>query len=201
MYVSCDGKNKNLNIAWFGIFSAIVALLTFTPLGYIPLGAVSATTVHVPVIIVSIIFGPLFGSAMGLVMGMLCLFRAVTMPSAITDVFFMNPIISVLPRICIGVVVSLTFEFLKKLLKQRKLCKHISIAISAILGTLTNTVLVLFFLVLFHGDKISVGISQAIPYIVASVFAINGLLEIIVAVVLSIPICIALFKLKDKIKM
>ncbi len=191
---------KNLNITFFGVFSAVIAILTFTPLGYIPLGAVSATVLHIPVIIAAIVFGPVFGCGIGFVMGVLCLLKALTMPSAVTDVLFINPLISVLPRICIALVSSYAFVFLHNILKKYKLGQCFSIAISAVLGTLTNTILVLFFLILLYGDKISVALSQAVPYIIATVLALNGFVEIIIAVILAIPICSALLKLKDKMK-
>ncbi len=192
-----DISSKNLKMAWFGIFSAIIALLTFTPLGYIPLGAVSATTVHIPVIIASIVFGIYFGAGLGFVMGVLCILRAVTMASAPTDLFFMNPVVSVLPRICIGLVAASVFTLSKRILKSCKKRESIAVAISAALATLTNTVLVLFFLVLLYGEKISVSLSQALSFIIASIIAINGIVELVTAILISVPVCLALYKLKS----
>ena len=58
---------------------------------------------HVPVIIGAVIEGPVVGAAVGLIFGLTSLFKAFTEPT-ITSFCFMNPIISVLPRVLIGIV-------------------------------------------------------------------------------------------------
>ena len=40
------------------LFSAIIIIMAFTPLGYIPLGVINATIIQIPVIIGSLFCGP-----------------------------------------------------------------------------------------------------------------------------------------------
>ena len=47
----------------------------FTPFGYIPLGFMNATIIHVPVIIGAIILGPKYGGFLGLVFGITSLWK------------------------------------------------------------------------------------------------------------------------------
>ena len=62
------------------MLSAITAVLTFTPIGMIPLPPplLSVTTVHIPVIVAALAEGPLVGLLVGLVFGLCSLIRAFT---------------------------------------------------------------------------------------------------------------------------
>ena len=58
-------KTRDLVLA--AVIAAIIVIMAFVPfLGYIPLGFMNATTVHIPVIIGAIILGPKYGAFMGL---------------------------------------------------------------------------------------------------------------------------------------
>ena len=84
------------------ILGAITVVLSITPLGLIPLGLINATTMHIPVIIAAIIEGPLVGALVGLIFGVSSLANAILRPNPISFVFY-NPLISILPRILIGI--------------------------------------------------------------------------------------------------
>lgn len=193
-------SKATIDLTKLAIFSAIIILLTFTPLGYIPLGSVSATIIHIPVIIGSIILGTKYGAILGSVMGFFSLSRAAVMPTSPLDVLFLNPLVSVLPRILLGITAASVFIWLKKLLKNKKISNPLSIGISAACATIVNTVTVLSLLVLLYKDEIQIASSSVLSFIVGSIFAINGIIELVSAVALSIPISIALLKIQnDKI--
>lgn len=85
------------------MLGAITIVLSLTPLGLIPLGFINATTMHIPVIIGAIAEGPIVGGLVGLIFGVSSLLNALLRnPSPVSFVFY-NPIISVLPRILIGI--------------------------------------------------------------------------------------------------
>ena len=65
-------KNKKTkDLILYAMFIAIEMLLVFIPfLGYIPIGPLRATTLHIPVIIAGIILGKKGGSIIGLVFGL-----------------------------------------------------------------------------------------------------------------------------------
>lgn len=190
-------KANTLTLAQLGIFSGLIILLTFTPLGYLTIGPISATTIHIPVIIGAIVLGPKSGTILGGVMGVFCLIRAATMPVGPLDVLFINPVISVLPRILIGLVAALVFIGLKKVMKG-KASTAVSAGIAAAAGTLTNTIFVLGLLVLFYSEQIQVSASGAVSFIILTILSVNGIAEIVGAVVLAIPISIALLKMKER---
>lgn len=191
-------SKNTVDLTKLAIFSAIIILLTFTPLGYIPLGSVSATIIHIPVIIGAIVLGIKYGAVLGTVMGLFSLARAAVMPTSPLDVLFLNPLVSVLPRILLGITAATVFIWLKKLLKNKKFANPLSIGVAAACATIVNTVTVLGLLVLLYKDEVQVTSSNALSFIIGSIFAINGIIELVSAIVLSIPISIALLKLENK---
>ncbi len=191
-------KSNTLTLAQLGVFSAIIIVLTFTPLGMIPLGPVSATTVHIPVIIGAIVLGLKSGAILGGVLGVSSLLRALAMPASPLDPLFVNPVISVLPRICIGIVAALVFSALHRWIKG-KASVPVSAGVAAVAGTLTNTILVLGLLVLIYPDSMGTDASRVFSVILTSIVAVNGIVEILSAVVLAIPVSAALFKLQQRL--
>lgn len=100
-------------LAEIGILISIVIILSFTPLGFIPIGPIYATTVHIPVIISGILLGPFSGAVVGLSFGIMSMLKAIITPNVLSFIN-LNPIVSVLPRILIGVSAGI---FYKKLCK------------------------------------------------------------------------------------
>ena len=68
-------ENKTRNLVLAAVFMAIIIIMAFTPFGYIPLGFMNATIIHVPVIIGAIILGPKYGGFLGLVFGITSLWK------------------------------------------------------------------------------------------------------------------------------
>ena len=67
-------KTRDLVLA--AVIAAIIVIMAFVPfLGYIPLGFMNATTVHIPVIIGAIILGPKYGAFLGLTFGLTSLWK------------------------------------------------------------------------------------------------------------------------------
>ena len=94
------------------ILGAITVVLSITPLGLIPLGLINATTMHIPVIIAAIVEGPLVGALVGLIFGISSLANAIIRPNPVSFVFY-NPLISILPRILIGITSYYAYNALK----------------------------------------------------------------------------------------
>ncbi len=92
----------NQKLVKAAVLGAITIVLGLTPLGLIPLGVINATTMHIPVIIAAIIEGPVVGALVGLIFGLFSLVNAFVRPTPIAFAFY-NPLISILPRILIGI--------------------------------------------------------------------------------------------------
>ncbi|MTI46512.1 ECF transporter S component [Sporosalibacterium faouarense] len=101
-------------MAIIGVLGGISMLLGLTPLGFIPVGPTNATIMHIPVIIGAIIEGPIVGAMVGLIFGIFSLIRAFTAPTVISPVFY-NPLVSILPRVLIGISAFYSYALFKRL--------------------------------------------------------------------------------------
>lgn len=160
-----------------GVMGALAIFLGWTHLGFIPWVAGAALTImHVPVILGAVLEGPIVGTAIGLIFGLFSLLQAVLAPTGPVDVWFQNPVISVLPRLFIGVVAWLGYKALKNLNEP------LALAVAGILGTLTNTVLVLG----------AIGLFKHLPWAALPPIAIaNGLPEAVLAAILTVAVVVA----------
>ncbi|PSJ32290.1 membrane protein [Peptostreptococcus russellii] len=161
-----------------GVLSGICIMLSITPLGFIPIGPVNATIMHIPVIIGAVIEGPIVGLAIGLIFGLTSLIRAFTMPT-VTSFLMMNPIISVLPRVVMGFASYYIFTGIFKSSKNKK----ISAMITGFLASLINTVGVLGLIYLIYGQRYVEAIGQigSPAKIITAIAVTNGLPEAILA--------------------
>lgn len=175
-----------------GLMLAITMILDLTPLGAIPMGTVVATIAHVPTILVGIILGPIAGLIMGTALGLVSLFHALLRPASPFSLLFINPLISVIPRMLIGVAAYYAYTGAKTLLGGSR-TNPIAIGIGAAVGSLTNTVLVLVMLTLVYGGRIVEMLSAAGLNVSAVKWAVgvalsNGLIEAVVSVIIVVAI-------------
>ena len=167
------------------IFIAIIILQDFVPfLGNIPLGPLSITTMHVTVIVAAVVLGPVDGAIIGGTWGLLTWVRAFVAPSSpIAPLVMVNPLVSVVPRILIGVVAGYLYRWISRWTQRKKL----AMTIAGIAGSLTNTVLVLGFIYLFYrtpavAQAYRVNVDHLLPALEA-IMATNGTAELIFAAI------------------
>lgn len=125
-----------------GMLIAIMIVLEFTGLGIIPIGFGFEITIFViPVVIGAMVVGKTGGAILGGVFGLLSFSECFGKSAFGTLLFGLNPAACVLicfvPRILIGLIAGITFDALKK----RDKTKVVSYAVSALIGSLVNTVL------------------------------------------------------------
>ncbi|MDZ4159255.1 MAG: ECF transporter S component [Anaerolineaceae bacterium] len=130
-------NDRTRKIAIAGVLGAIAALLGLTRWGFIPwFGGFSLTIMHVPVIIGAVLEGPVVGLVIGLIFGLFSLLQAAIAPAGPADVWFTNPLLSVLPRLFIGPIAWLVWVSLKRF-------PAVGLVAAGLAGSLTNTLLVL----------------------------------------------------------
>lgn len=187
---------STVRLTQLSLLAAIEVLLSFTPLGFIPLPAISITTLHIPVIIGAIILGPKDGGILGFVMGVCSLLRTTFAPSGVTAILISPftsgaPVLSIImvfvPRILIGVAAGYTYIALKK----RHTATALSVGIAAAAGTLTNSVLFLGMMSIFFS-------SFPLINVLSIIVGVNCISEIIAAIVISIGVCLPLLKYMKK---
>ena len=86
-------KSETQRLTLAAFFVAIEIVLTTTQLGYLPIGPISITTMHLPVILAGIILGPGYGSVIGAVFGLTSVLNATFRPGLTS--FCFSPFISI----------------------------------------------------------------------------------------------------------
>ena len=78
-------NTKTTELVLTALFAAIIIIMAFTPLGYIPLVIINATIIHIPVIL-----GALF---CGFVFGLTSFIKNTVMPSSLSA-FVFSPVLA-----------------------------------------------------------------------------------------------------------
>ncbi len=144
-----------------GILGAISILLGVTRLGFIPVPtpAGHATIMHIPVILGGVIEGPVVGLITGAIFGLFSFLQ----PGA---PFFADPLVSILPRLFIGIVSYLVYY------STRKINLVLACILAGAFGSITNTVLVLGMATirgyLPSEVSLSIGILHGVPELIVA---------------------------------
>lgn len=153
-----------------GILAAISILLGLTRIGFIPVPNLTgeATIMHVPVIIGAILEGPLVGTLIGAIFGVYSMLQG-------GGTMFADPLVSVVPRLFIGVAAYYSY------IAVRGQSEYVAIIVSSIVGTLTNTILVV-------GMLIARGYipAAAVPTIIPQAIA-----EMVIAAIITVAVVAA----------
>lgn len=197
--------NKTQKLVLTAVLTAIIIVMASVPvLGYIPLGIINATILHVPVIIGAILLGPVSGGFLGLVFGLTSLIKNTTTPNATSFCFspfiqvgefggdFRSLIICLVPRILIGIVAYFVYVGVKKLIKNRKQGENLGLLLAGIAGSMTNTLLVMNLIYVFFGESYAAATGRAYEFLYAAILTIigtSGVAEAIVAAILTTAIC------------
>ena len=150
---------KTKDMVTTAMFVAIILAMSFVPyLGYIPLGFMNATIIHIPVIIGAILLGPARGAFLGGIFGLTSMINNTFNPNLTSFVFspfyslgnvhgnFKSLMICFVPRILIGVVAYYVYTGIVKLVKKKKndgKGSAAALAAAGAAGALTNTLLVM----------------------------------------------------------
>lgn len=192
-------------IAFMSMFLAIQLVLLFTPLGYLRIGVISATTMHIPVIIAALAFGMKGGIFTGFIFGLTSVINATMAPGITSFVFspfievggvhgnFSSLLIAFIPRILMGVITVCIYNFMKK----KNINDSASILSASVIATLTNTVLVLAGIYVFFGAEYAAATGVSYEVLISVLFSVilsNGIAEIIVGALASLSIGKALKK-------
>ncbi len=124
-------NEKTYELVLTALFTAIIVIMAFTPLGYIPLVVINATIIHIPVILGALFLGPKKGAFLGFVFG-LTSFINNTFKAATASAFVFSPVLAYnmvgvsgvfkslyicfVPRILVGVVPYFVYLLIRKAL-------------------------------------------------------------------------------------
>lgn len=195
-------SKKTQYMTSMALFLAIEIILVVTPLGYIPIGPLNATTMHIPVIIAGIVLGKKAGAELGFVLGLTSLIKATIQPGITSFCFspfvtigtmsgnYKSLLIAFVPRILLGYLAGFVFEIIKKNNRE-----NLGVVVGALTGAITNTVLVLSGIYIFFGEAYAsaVGVQYStLVTVLLGVVSTNGILEAILGAIVSLAIYKAL---------
>lgn len=125
-------NEKTYELVLTALFTAIIVIMAFTPLGYIPLVVINATIIHIPVILGALFLGPKKGAFLGFVFG-LTSFINNTFKAATASAFVFSPVLAYnvvgvsgifkslyicfVPRILVGVIPYFIYILIRKVVK------------------------------------------------------------------------------------
>lgn len=181
-------KNKKTKrMVIFSMLLAIELVMSFTPLGFLRIGFLSITMLHIPVIVCAMALGKKYGAALGFVMGFCSFYINTTQPGPTSFVFtpffslgdvegsWGSLLIAFLPRIALGYTAGLLYEKLKG--KNDRLAA----AVSGVSGALVNTVGVLGGIWLLFKEPYEAVLGNTIVALLMTTVGVNSIAETIVA--------------------
>lgn len=205
-----QNKKEIQGMVLAALFEAIIIIMAFTPLGYIPLGVINATIIQIPVIIGSLFCGPKRGAFLGFLFGLTSFIKNTVTPATLSA-FVFSPVLAgnmfgakgvlyssficFVPRILVGVLPYFIYKGMKKVSKYQTL----NFAISGVIGAFTNTFLVMGSIYVLYKDAYAVaqGIDpSAVLGVIGGIIGFNGVIEALLSGVLVSAIGIVLNKIK-----
>lgn len=163
----------------YAVLIAILLLMSFTPLGYLHIGAVEITLLMIPVTVGAELLGVRGGAILGGIFGLTSFSQCFGMSLFGTTLFGVNPFFAFLmcvpTRVLAGILCALCFRALRRY-------KTVSFFLSGIAGTLANTVLFVgTMLLLFGTSDYITGMRGGLPLLsfIAVFVGLNGVVELI----------------------
>ncbi|MDR1000434.1 MAG: ECF transporter S component [Clostridiales bacterium] len=202
-----EQRNRTLFLTQFSILLAIEIIFCFTPLGSLPIGAIVATLAGIPVVCCAILLGTGAGALMGLLTGIFSLIIWTFMPPQPPLAFLYSPfytlgeikgnfwslVISIFPRVMIGVCAGFFYRLFTKILKS---ANTVSYVIGGALGSLANTLFTLGLIYLVFSEqfvRVSGGdVANAkviVLGVIGGIVASNGILEAVICALVAAAVC------------
>lgn len=197
-----DNKTRKARTLWMvqtAILTAIIIIMSFTPLGYLRTAGLEITFIMIPVAVGAILMGAKTGALLGAVFGLTSFIQCFGFSAFGAILLQINPIytfiLTMIPRILMGWLVGVIFEALHKIDKTR----IISFAVAALSGAVINTILFIAGLFLLFGNTEFIrGWGPTWPTIFAIIAGVNALLEAGVSLVAGTAVSKALYRIKEK---
>lgn len=204
---------KRFSLQWMtgtAMMIAVTLVLGSTPLGLIRTPILTATTLHIPVIIATLVLGLEAGVITGLVFGAQSFFNSFTSASFFGP-FFMNPLVSVLPRMLFPCCVYGIAALAGRMAGKRPWKDAAAYMAASLLGTALHTAMVMGMIYLLYAPKIAdmliagVGVpeefaSGSVGMGVIAMALGNALPEMVVAAVIAPSVALALKRALGKMR-
>ena len=173
-----------------GLLAAITIILGISGYGIMALGPLNVTTLHVPALIGALVEGPRVGAFVGLIFGIYSFWQNFTAPNILSPLFI-NPLVSVVPRIIFPILAVLVYKSLWKVPQGPR------IIISAFMGTIFHTCMVMGLIYVLYSNMFAQAMHLSSDQVIGTILILSvthGIPEAIFAGVIVTPIALALRK-------
>ena len=189
--------NRSRQTTLLGLLTAILMVLSMTPLGYLNIGPLAISFNMIPVAVGAAALGPVGGAVLGAVFGMTSFLQCLGIggSSAMGVILFdINPLFAFIqrfvPRVMTGFLVGLIYRGTRKLAKA-----HLAGAVAGFFAALLNTVLFMGALILLYGNTqylTDLIAGRNVIVFVCTFVGINAVAEMLVSTVVTGALCTAL---------
>ena len=189
--------NRSRRTTLLGLLTAILMVLSMTPLGYLNIGPLAISFNMIPVAVGAAALGPVGGAVLGAVFGMTSFLQCLGIggSSAMGVILFdINPLFAFLqrflPRLITGFTVGVIYKVVRRFFK-------VGVAGSAagFCAALLNTVLFMGALILFYGNTqylTDLIAGRNVIVFICTFVGINAVAEMLVSTLVTAALCTAL---------
>ena len=189
--------NRSRRTTLLGLLTAILMVLSMTPLGYLNIGPLAISFNMIPVAVGAAALGPVGGAVLGAVFGMTSFLQCLGIggSSAMGVILFdINPLFAFLqrflPRLITGFTVGVIYKVVRRFFK-------VGVAGSAagFCAALLNTVLFMGALILFYGNTqylTDLIAGRNVVVFICTFVGINAVAEMAVSTLVTAALCTAL---------
>ncbi len=196
-------KVNTKKLVRLGALIAVIILMSFTPIGYLKIGAVEITFIVIPVIIGAITMGPLAGAVLGAAFGITSFiqcFGASPFGAQLLSInWIFTLIMCIVPRVLMGWLTGVIFDAIHKHDKTKG--KVLSFSVASVAAPLMNTLFFVGCVILLFGNSEYILNMQAGRNLIAFFVwfvGLNGLIEAIVSFIVGGAVSKAVYKYLKK---
>lgn len=198
-----QNTEKIRRLVLLAVLTAIVLLMSFTPLGYLKLPFLEISFLMIPVVLGGILLGPTAGAILGAVFGLTSFFQCFGMSQFGAVLLGINPILTFIvcvpTRILAGWLVGVVFRAIFKAEEKKERMHLLSFGAASLCGPVLNTLLFTGTLTIcfYHTDYIQ-GVADSLgagnPFTFIFLFVgINALVEALAGFIVCSAISKAVF--------
>ena len=190
-------KQKSMNVAILGIFSAITVVLQI--LSYaVKIGTFNLSLVLIPIVLAAVLYGPKYGAIVGGVFGAIVTIASAMGMDAGGNVLFQSaPLLTTLVCLGKGAFAGFFAGLIAKPLKAKNI--YLAVLSAAIIAPVTNTGLFVLSMFAFFRDTLTVWADGAdvVYYAIVGLIGVNFIIELVINLVLS-PVVLRVTKAFSK---
>lgn len=191
--------NRSRSTTLLGLLTAVLLVLSMTPLGYLNIGPLAISFNMIPVAVGAAALGPVGGAVLGAVFGMTSFLQCLGIggSSAMGVILFdINPLFAFLqrflPRLVAGFLVGLIYQGSRRFFRA-----GIAGGIAGFFAAVLNTVLFMGALVLLYGDTqylTDLMAGRSVIVFVCTFVGVNAVAEALASTAVTGALCAALEK-------